>query len=156
MQLASYAHHGAVLRHFAENLGDDVVGGDAFGFGFEIQNQPVTQRRRGHGLNIIKAHVETALGQRADFAGQQQALAAARAAAEAQILIGDRRGGFRLRMRRQHEAHGVILDVRCHRHLAHQFLQFDQRFLGPTPCSPAARVPSVVRVSTSVNSAADG
>ena len=106
-----------------------MVGGDAFGFGFEIQDQTMAQRRRGNGLDVIEADVETALGQGADFAGEQQGLRAARAAAEAQILVGDRRGGFGLRMRREDQTHGVILDVRRDGHLAHQLLQFNDLIL---------------------------
>ena len=81
---------GGILRHSFEDLIDDVLGGDAFGFGFEIQNQPVPQRGGGNGLDVVEADVETALSQGADFASQNEGLAAARAAAEPEILTRDR------------------------------------------------------------------
>ena len=71
-----------------------MVGGDAFGFGFEIQNQPVPQRRQRDRLDVVEADIEATLGQRADLGGENQRLPAARAAAEAEVLIGDRRREF--------------------------------------------------------------
>ena len=56
--------------HVAQYLCNNVVGRNAFGFRFEIQTQPMPQCGSRDGLDIIKAHVETPLGQRANFACQ--------------------------------------------------------------------------------------
>src|SRR5205807_1169018 len=101
--------YGGVLGNILQYLGDDVVRGYALGLGFEVQNETMTQGGGGHGLDVVETDVETALGEGADLAGEQEALAAARAAAETQVLIGDRHGGFGLGMRGEDEAHGVIL-----------------------------------------------
>ena len=49
-----------------------MVGGNAFGFGFEVQDKPMTHGGRSHRLDVIEADVETALGERADFSGQSR------------------------------------------------------------------------------------
>src|SRR6266516_7320303 len=71
-----------ILRDILKNLRNDMVSGDAFGFGFEIQNQPMAHGRGSDGLEVVEADVEPALGQRAHLAGEEQGLSAARAAAE--------------------------------------------------------------------------
>ena len=55
---------------------------------------------------------------------------AARAAAEAQILVGNRRGGVGLGMSGKHEAHGVILHVRSDGDFAHEFHELAEGFTG--------------------------
>src|ERR1044071_4123940 len=93
--------HLCVLRHVLENLRDDMVGRDAFRFGFEIQNQTMTQRRGSNRLDVFETHVESSMRQRPNFRAKNQRLAAARTAAETQVLIADRRGSFSFRMRRE-------------------------------------------------------
>ena len=107
-----------------------MVGGDAFGFGFEVGDEAVAQRGQRGGLEVLEADVEAALCQRADFAGEDERLRAARAAAEAQILVRDRRGGVGLGMRGEHEAHGVILHVRGDRDFAHELHEFAEVLAG--------------------------
>ena len=46
------------------NLRDDVVGRNAFGFGFKIQNEPVSQCGRRHCLDVFEAHIEPSLRNR--------------------------------------------------------------------------------------------
>ena len=87
----------------------------------------MTQRRSSHGLDILEAHVETTLRQRPHFARQNQALSTTRTAAEAQVLIRHRGGSVRLRMRREHEAHGVVLHMRGDRNLPDELLKLHQR-----------------------------
>ena len=77
-------------------------------------------------LDVIETDVESALDQGADFAGEDEGLAAAGTAAEAQILVGNRRGGFGLGMGRQDQADSVILHMRGHWHLAHEAHQVRQ------------------------------
>ena len=74
--------------------------------GLEVRNQTVPQRREDHGLDVVKADIEPALGQSPDLGRQQEHLGAARAAAKLEILVGDRRRGLRLGMRREHEPNG--------------------------------------------------
>src|SRR5437667_8250282 len=119
-------HRRRISRHILEDLRDDVVGGDAFGFGLEIQNQTMPKRRSGGALEVVKADVEPALGQRADFAGENQGLSAARAAAEAELLIGNLRGGFGLRVWGQDHTYGGVLVVTGLRHFTNELLQFHQ------------------------------
>jgi hypothetical protein len=76
----------------AQNLLDDVVGGDAFGFGFEIRDEAMAQRGQRGGLDVLEADVEPGLCQRADFAGENERLCAKRAAAKADVLVRNRRG----------------------------------------------------------------
>src|SRR5262249_61979665 len=83
-----------ISRHVFEDLGDDVVGGDTFGFGFEVEDQTMAQGSGGDGFDVVKADVEAALGESADFPGENQGLATARTATEAQLLAGGGRGGF--------------------------------------------------------------
>src|SRR6266566_9078423 len=80
-QRVSGSHGLYVSRHVLEDLPNDVIGGDRFGFRFKVQNEPVAQRGGRNGLNIIETDVKSALYERADFAGQNQRLPAARAAA---------------------------------------------------------------------------
>src|SRR5438445_13634513 len=105
-------HRFRISRYVLENLCHDVVRGDAFGFGLEIQTQSMPQCGGGGGLDDVEADVETALCERADFAGQNEALSDARTGAETEILVGDRRGGFGLGMRGAHPADCVALAVR--------------------------------------------
>src|SRR6185503_13300269 len=79
----SRPHRLGILRHILKYLRNDMVRGDAFGFGFEIQNQAMAHGCGSDSLEIVEADVEPALGQRADLAGEEQGLSAARAAAEA-------------------------------------------------------------------------
>src|SRR5687767_10009531 len=84
-------HHLCTLRNIFQNLRNDVIGGDPFGIGLEVQDQAMTQRRRRHCLDIVEADIETALRKGADFAGENQCLGTAWTAAESQILICNRR-----------------------------------------------------------------
>jgi len=127
MVCASRIHRLRRHGHVAEDLGDDVVGGDAFGFGFEIRNQAMAQGGERGGLNVLEADVKAALREGADFAGENECLRAARTAAEAEILICNWGGGFGLGMRGEHEAHGVIFHVRCDGNFAHQLHEFHER-----------------------------
>ncbi len=126
LRIHRFRRHG----HVAEDLRDDVVGGDAFGFGFEVGDEAVAQGGQRGGLDVLEADVEAALRQRADFAGEDERLRAARAAAEAQILVRNRRGSVGLGMRGEHEAHGVVLHVRRDGDLAHELHEFAERFAG--------------------------
>src|SRR5437762_6800965 len=67
-----HRHCHCVSRHILENLIDDMVGGDAFGFGFEVQNEAVAQGGGGGGFDVVEADVEAALSEGADFAGENQ------------------------------------------------------------------------------------
>ena len=104
---------------------NDEVSGDAFRFGFEIQDEAMAQGGRGDGLNVLETDVVAALNEGADFAGEQKSLGAARTAAEAQILIGDGGGGLSFGMGGENEADGVILDVRGDGNLTDEALEFD-------------------------------
>jgi len=77
--IVSSSHGGCVHRNVFEDLGNDLIGGDALGFGLEIEDQPVAQCQRRHGLDVIVADVELSLYERPDFGGQDQGLPAARA-----------------------------------------------------------------------------
>ena len=57
-------------------------------------------------------------------------MGAARAAAEAEILVGDRDGGFGFGMGREHEADGVVFARARRRDLANQLLQLDDLVFG--------------------------
>ena len=116
-----------VLGHIFEDLRDDVVGGDAFGFCFEVQDESVTQCCCCDGVDVLEAHVETALSEGAHFAGEDETLRASRAAAKAQVLVGHGRGGIGLWMRGEDEAHGVVLHMRRDGDLADELLEFEQR-----------------------------
>src|SRR5260370_34083791 len=115
--LRIYQRH--VPRHVPQHLGDDMICGDAFGFGLEIQNQTVAKCGGGDGFDVVEADVETTLDESADFAGQDERLSAARAAAKTEILRGYRRGGFGLGIRGQRETPWVNLSGRGPRGLAH-------------------------------------
>ncbi len=104
-----------------------MVGGDAFGFGFEVGDEAVAQRGQRGGLDVLEADVEAALRECADFAREDERLRATWAAAEAEVLVRNRRGGVGLGMRSEHEAHGIILHVRCDGDFAHEFHEFHER-----------------------------
>ena len=63
-------------------------------------------------FDIVKAYVESAMGEGADFARENEGLAATGAAAEAEILAGDWSGGIGSGMRGQNETHGVVFHMR--------------------------------------------
>ena len=46
----SRSHRLRCLRHLLEDLVDDVVGGDAFGFGFEVERELVAHGVSGFGF----------------------------------------------------------------------------------------------------------
>lgn len=73
-------------RDLFQQLGDDLVGGDAFGLAFEVQEKAMAQRGQGHCLQIFAACVEPALHQGADLARQHQGLGTSRAAAKPEVL----------------------------------------------------------------------
>src|SRR5258706_15618002 len=81
----------SIPRHVLQNLGDDVVCSNAFGFRFEVEDETMAQGGGGHGFDVVEADVESPFGKRPNFAPQKQCLAAARTAAEPEILIGDGR-----------------------------------------------------------------
>ena len=112
--------------YVGEDLGDDVVGGDAFGFGFEIWDEPVTQRGGGGELDVVEADVKAALGESADFAGEQKSLRATRAATETKVLVADRDGGLGFWVRGEDEANGVVLDVRGNGDLANNIHELQE------------------------------
>ena len=87
----------------------------------------MAQGGRGGGVNVLEADVEASLGERADFAGENERLRAARAAAKAQVLVRDADRRVRLRVRGEHKAHRVVLHMRRDRHLPHEPLQLRQR-----------------------------
>src|SRR6266581_6921544 len=59
--------HGLYVSwHVFEDLPNDVIGGDRFGFRFKVKNEPVAQRGGRNGLNIIETDVKSALYERAD------------------------------------------------------------------------------------------
>src|SRR5438046_1878852 len=66
-ELLRHDCHG-IAWHILQYLINDMIGGDALGFGFEIEDQAMAHGCRRGGLNIIEADVETALGERAHFA----------------------------------------------------------------------------------------
>ena len=117
-----------ISRNVAEDLGDDVISGDAFGFCFEIQNEAVPQGGGRDSFNVIEADIEAAVGEGADFAGEDQGLATARAASEPEILAGDWSGSISFWVSREDEAHGVIFYVGSDWDIANNLHQFDQRF----------------------------
>ena len=98
---------------------------------FKIQPMPQSSQRDR--LNIVKTNVEAALNQRANFRAQKRRSVCAplrAAAAKTQVLIADGGGSFALGMGCENEAHGVILHMRSHRHLANELLQFYNLILG--------------------------
>ena len=116
----------SIPGHRLENVIDDVVGCDPFSLSFEIQDQAVTQRAHSHGLNVLVAHIETALRKRANFSTQNKSLPASWAAPEPQILVANGRGGFGFGVSGQHQANGIIFYVRGYGYLPHHLLQLDQ------------------------------
>src|SRR5260370_42567034 len=57
--LRIYQRH--VPRHVPQHLGDDLICGDAFGFGLEIQNQTVAQGGGCDGFDALESILDTAL-----------------------------------------------------------------------------------------------
>ena len=84
------------------------------------------KRRVDGELDVIKARIETSLGQRADFRGQQQRLGATGTASKTQVLVCDWNRCVGLWMRGEHETDSVIFDMRGDRDLPDEFLQFKQ------------------------------
>ena len=79
-------------RHLLEDLADHLVGGDILGFGLEVEDEAVTQRRENNFLDVFVAHMNPALGQSVAFRAENDRLRAARARAKPDVLL-DR--GFR-------------------------------------------------------------
>ena len=48
-------HRLHIHRHVLEDLRDDVIGGDAFGLGLEVEDQAVAQGGVGGGLDVLEA-----------------------------------------------------------------------------------------------------
>ena len=53
-----------VAGHFLEDLGDDVIGGDAFGFGFEVEDETMAQGRFNVSFEDIQSAALPALRHR--------------------------------------------------------------------------------------------
>ena len=91
--------HAGLFWCLCFNFLQDVVGGDAFGFGFEIGDEAVAEGRKDRFLNVVEADVESSFRQGTYFGCKNQCLGSTRAAAEPEVLIGDvgRRFGLRVR-----------------------------------------------------------
>src|SRR5438477_6603224 len=87
----------------------------------------MAQRRRSHRLDIVETYVEAALHQSAHFAAENERLAAARTAAEAEELVRNGNGGVGLGVGGEDQTNSVVLHMRSHGHLANELLQFHQR-----------------------------
>src|SRR3989338_11119864 len=82
----------SVPRDLLHQSRQDLIGIDIFRFGLEIEDQAMAQRRIDHRLDILITHVHPAIDQGVPLGSQDDRLGAARARAEAQILMdrGDR------------------------------------------------------------------
>ena len=72
-----------------EKSGDEVVGGDPFALGGEIDDQAVTQHRLGQGLNVFDRHVGPTLDQGPCLGANNQELHGPRAGAPGQLLADE-------------------------------------------------------------------
>src|SRR6266478_4577542 len=52
------SHHLCIPRHVLEHLRDNMIGCDALGLGFEIEDQAVPQCGSSDCLDVVEAHVE--------------------------------------------------------------------------------------------------
>ena len=73
------------LGYRRQQLGDDAVGGDAFGFGLVVQDQTVAQRRQRDAPHVVEGDVDPAGQDRVDLAAHDHRLGGARAGAEAHV-----------------------------------------------------------------------
>src|SRR5262245_12891624 len=110
-----------------DNAVDDVVGGDAFGFGVEGWDNAMAQHGFGQRDNVVVRNMEAAAQDGADFAAEDEVLAGTRAGAPVDEIFDKRRsvGGFWARVADdiQDEVHHMIR----HGDFADDFLQFEDR-----------------------------
>ena len=87
----------------------------------------MTHRGQHDVANVLDRHVRPRLKQRPNLARQHHRLSGPRARPEPQELVDHRRGQFALGMRRQHQPHRVILNVRRDHHFPHEPLMLNDR-----------------------------
>src|SRR5215203_252967 len=87
------------LWNFFEDLLKDRIGGDVLGLRFEVRQDTVPERGNCGTANVIVADVELPVDEGSHFRRQDDRLRAARAGADANVLVGDRRRIFAARMR---------------------------------------------------------
>src|SRR5712664_2340800 len=77
----------------SEQVGDDLVGGFAFGVRLKATDDAVAQDERGKGSHIFAGHIEAAIAGGAGATGHDQVLAGARAGAPAHPALDVSRRG---------------------------------------------------------------
>src|ERR1041385_4322256 len=99
-----------------ENLLDDEVRLHAFGFTLEVQENAVTQRRKRGNLDVSDRRREPSVEERANLRGEEHRLRAARRRARPHVTANEIRRVGVGRVRREENAHRVVLDVLRDRH----------------------------------------
>jgi len=102
----------------------------------------MAQRRKHRGPDVLETDVVTLVEHRADLAGQNQSLKhrLMRRGTEPDETIRHIRREFTLRVGRQNQANGVILNVLGNDYVTNQILSFDNTF-GPDNSIPPAEPP---------------
>ncbi len=108
-----------------DQLLDDVVGGDPFGFGGEVEDDAVSEDRFGHRDNVVGADVCAAVEQRSCLAAEQQILHGSRAGSPAQPFVDEVGSAGLADSRLASDGEGVFDDVIGHGDLADDPLQFN-------------------------------
>ena len=85
----------------------------------------MAERRQGKCPHVVDAHLQTSLHQRTDPAAEDQRLGSARRASVADVLSRQRIPGPGLGLGRQHEADGIVPDVRRHKQFRCHGSQFE-------------------------------
>src|SRR5258706_11154427 len=80
-----------LARYEVDQLFDQVVALDAFGFGVEVGDDAVTQHGGSDLADVFGADVIATLQQRAGLAGEDQVLAGAGAGAPADVIVDEGR-----------------------------------------------------------------
>src|SRR5579883_3197174 len=116
--LSSACRPWSISWELLEHLVDHPVGVYAFHVCLEVQDDPVPQGRMSGGADVLERDVIASFEKRADLAGQNQRLRAARAGAELNKLLNHPRGVRGGRVRGRDQANRVIPHVAGDRHLA--------------------------------------
>src|SRR5262249_23323343 len=119
-----------------DDLANERIDVDALGLALEVEDHAMAERRSSERLEVVRAHVVTALGQRAHLGAENQRLCATRAGPVAHEASREVGSVGPLRMRGHHDARGEIADVGRPRPLANQLAKRDP--LGATH-PPVAR-----------------
>src|SRR3989442_13027710 len=94
------------------DLPDQRVGVDSLGLALEVQDDPVTQRGRGEGLDVLHAHVVGPLREGPHLAAEHERLAATWAGAVPHKTPRDLGGAGPGRVRRHHAGTRAGANVR--------------------------------------------